>query len=570
MRIFILFCFFLINTSIFYSQTTFNRAYHVGDETSNPFLVEINNHFYFTSIVNGIAGYDHFLYSYSATGNLNFRQMLLLSSEPLVGFKSLDNKLVLAGGDSWHCDIQANKQVNYLAKYNSNGTAVFQTTYNVGFGNKPVACVQAADSNYYTFTDSSLIKIDKSGQFNFKINSGFSKVASAILLPNNQILLSAMVGSISSLAVVTLSGTVVNFVTTPTLCSTLAFYGNQNIIGNGLDGKFYKFTPSLNLIATSTLLNNQSVNGFASLNDSLYCILTSSTNPTSYGVCDTLFNFFINNTTTTERITQKAIMVTSGTKTAILSDGIAHNTPFYFSHSKHHFVNLNVINKNASNNFYPDVALISLEVDSSYAVCPNGPLGINPPCTVYLKAKVNVKNVGTQNIHSFKINCFENMGIACGHRFYEETFSQLNLRPGDSITVKTSNYVPKYYVSATSSITQVSFCFYVSVPNDEVDKTLQDNELCKSFNFVTVGLGDIKKSEFDLKLYPNPFNSELKIESSELIFNYKLLDVLGKLLQEGNVETKTLNIKTENLKQGIYFLSVETKNGLVTKKIVKE
>jgi hypothetical protein len=85
-----------------------------------------------------------------------------------------------------------------------------------------------------------------------------------------------------------------------------------------------------------------------------------------------------------------------------------------------------------------------------------------------------------------------------------------------------------------------------------------------------VGLKELKNNTSQIHCFPNPFNTEIKIESSELILKYKLMDVFGKILFAGNADNKTFNLKTENLIQGIYFLKVETEKGIITKKIVKE
>ena len=565
------FCFILCLFSLAQSQTSFNRAYHSINEISNPFVLEINGIIFHSSTnIDAFSFGNSNLYSHSLSGNLNFKQSLIVPSNPLLAFKSLDDKLILVGG-SPPCDVIPQTQKNYLVKLNTNGTAVFQCTYNIASYNNPKACVQAPDSSYYTFTDSSIIKISKSGQFNFKISSGFSEVSSAILLPNNTILVSAKVLNVNSFGIVSLSGTILNIVSTPTLFTQLAFYGGQKIMALGQDGNLYKFLPSLNLVANSNIPNGESVTRFVASNDSLYCLLSSSATASSYGVCDTLFNFFIQTTTNTNKVYQKAIGLVANNQVAIISDVVSHDSQNFgfFNSSIHRQSNLSVINKFSSNNFKKDLALISIVEDSSYAVCPSGPLQ-SPPCVVYLRAKVKIKNVGLTNINSFKLNCYENPAVACGDFFYQQQFSQLNLAPNDTLWVATNRFVSSGYITATSSITQVPFCFYVSVPNDEVDKTLQNNELCKTFNIITTGLREKEQLESKTKIYPNPFKTELKIESSEPILNYKITNFIGKHLQEGHSESNTLDLKTEHLVSGIYFLIIETKVGIVTKKLIKE
>jgi hypothetical protein len=570
MRIFILFCVFFISILSFTAQSNFNRAYHGINEICNPFIIEIgSNIFYTTQNIDATNfGFNH-LYNHSASGNLIFNQTLSVPSKPLLGLKSLDNQLILVGG-SPQCDVVPPTQTNYLTKLNTTGTTIFQSTFTTNSFDNPKACIQALDSSYFIFTDSSFIKISKAGQLIFKITSGLSEVSSALLLANNNFLVSAKILNMPSFVTLAPTGTIVNTVSTNKLYSQLSFYVNQKIMARGVDGKLYKFSSGINIIASSNLSTGQSFGQFVLHNDTLHCLLTSSVALSSYGVCDTAFSFFSNISTSTQKLSQKALAVISTNKVAILNEGEASiNNSFVSNSSIHRYAGLSVIDKYSSNNFNYDLALLDVVSDSAYAICTN--TSLSPTlCRVFLRAKIKVKNLGNGIVTSFKLNCYEYPHVACGVYFYQQQFSQLSLKPGDSITVLSNRFIERAYITPTSSITQTPFCFYVSVPNNEVDKTLNDNELCKSFNFITTGLKENEKLNSVFKIFPNPFNNELKIESNEQILNYKLIDVFGKILFTGNADNKTFNLKTENLIQGIYFLKVETEKGIITKKIVKE
>ncbi|MBO9703473.1 MAG: NPCBM/NEW2 domain-containing protein [Sporocytophaga sp.] len=86
------------------------------------------------------------------------------------------------------------------------------------------------------------------------------------------------------------------------------------------------------------------------------------------------------------------------------------------------------------------------------------------------------------------------------------------------------------------------------------------------FNGVITGITDNRTS--DITIYPNPFmGNDLKI-ITEGNFKYRITDIWGFELETGN-ESQTQSIGKE-LKPGVYILSVENKNGVMVRKIVKE
>jgi hypothetical protein len=75
----------------------------------------------------------------------------------------------------------------------------------------------------------------------------------------------------------------------------------------------------------------------------------------------------------------------------------------------------------------------------------------------------------------------------------------------------------------------------------------------------------------NIKLYPNPTEGMLTIESKEMPGNWtvKVFDALGKLVQTGKLENKNGTIDLMELHPGMYFLKMETEEGTITKKIIK-
>jgi subtilisin family serine protease len=73
----------------------------------------------------------------------------------------------------------------------------------------------------------------------------------------------------------------------------------------------------------------------------------------------------------------------------------------------------------------------------------------------------------------------------------------------------------------------------------------------------------------DVHLYPNPCSSHTTIESDVEISFISISDQLGKIVQQSTPNSPKMNIITEQLKNGVYYLTLELKNGdFETKKLI--
>ncbi len=69
-----------------------------------------------------------------------------------------------------------------------------------------------------------------------------------------------------------------------------------------------------------------------------------------------------------------------------------------------------------------------------------------------------------------------------------------------------------------------------------------------------------------LKIYPNPSNDIIYIESDELINDYTIFDITGKKVQDGTIMNN--QIQVDVIESGMYFLNLSNDNHSITKKIV--
>jgi len=73
-----------------------------------------------------------------------------------------------------------------------------------------------------------------------------------------------------------------------------------------------------------------------------------------------------------------------------------------------------------------------------------------------------------------------------------------------------------------------------------------------------------------LHLYPNPTNGKCTIRSEEYaIVNVEVYDVFGKRLESLQVNDYQIDISLSVRAAGVYFVRVTTKQGTITKRVVK-
>jgi hypothetical protein len=556
---------FFLAISQLSAQESFNRAYHDVNEHPNPFLVSIYGDLYFTTQRFDAGSFGLcYLYKHSASGVLKYKSMVIGGNTPTHAYKSLDNKLIVVGQISM-CDAVMSNMPNFITKLDTSGNVVFTSTYSAVFQDVPKAAFQHSDSSYYSFTDSLMIKHNKTGQFVSRTNLGLTNISSAKLLANNTILISAKQSNATSLVVISPSGTILSSVSFPILLSKLTYYGGQKVMGLGVDGNLYKLSTSLSLIGFSTFPNGSGAADFVCDKDTVYAILSSSSALSNYAVSDSSFNIISSTSTTTNKINQYAIAINND-KTVILSEAKSKNS---YSFPEHYFVSLSVINRFTSNNFSSDIKIVSLNIDSISLFCIKHSF---PPydysCSAVMRAKVRIKNKGTTTITSFKLNCFLGTSIACGGEFYQQKFTDFSLSPGDSITVTSASFF-KSVGTSPGPFVAVESCFYTTLPNDETDKTLEDNESCTLGYYSVTSLREHSKLEQKISVAPNPFEDSINIQADSEIKQVDVFNTLGMLVKSAEGNDQTITLHNSELQNGIYFLKIKTEKGMITKKVLK-
>jgi hypothetical protein len=78
-----------------------------------------------------------------------------------------------------------------------------------------------------------------------------------------------------------------------------------------------------------------------------------------------------------------------------------------------------------------------------------------------------------------------------------------------------------------------------------------------------------EETELKWSIYPNPFNNTLIIKHPfSYNASYIITDISGKVVLTGDLRNNS--IQTNSISNGVYLFTIETENGVSTKKIIKQ
>lgn len=200
-----------------------------------------------------------------------------------------------------------------------------------------------------------------------------------------------------------------------------------------------------------------------------------------------------------------------------------------------------------------------------------GGLGMNTPAywamdylitadTAYAQPTANDDAVTTTYLNDTVIAVLANDAGLIANPYTVELLSA-PLIPGATATVENNeiHYTPAVGIVAADSLVY------------RVYDALGASDTAVVYINVTgiTGLDEI--ADVAAKIYPNPFSSLVSIRLSALINQVQLFDVTGTLVKNiSSVETNTIELNTEELASGIYFVKMNSVNGILVKKIVKQ
>ncbi len=173
--------------------------------------------------------------------------------------------------------------------------------------------------------------------------------------------------------------------------------------------------------------------------------------------------------------------------------------------------------------------------------------------------------VSTNNSYNFSI-------IASGARIVDNTSIVGNFSYGPASQNNPAVRSRGYFWTSTSYLSvndNIIKPYYFMISCDY--KWLQQLNATRASGFsirvvkdVPLSINQFNKS--DIKIYPNPVQNQLNIESQEIINGIEIFDLLGKKI----FESKSKTIDVSGLQSGIYLLKINTENGILTQKIIKQ
>lgn len=97
-----------------------------------------------------------------------------------------------------------------------------------------------------------------------------------------------------------------------------------------------------------------------------------------------------------------------------------------------------------------------------------------------------------------------------------------------------------------------------------------ESEMSESYTVIVQG-ESLEELENKFEIYPNPAKDYIKFKAQSSEFNIiKIYNYLGILIEEIEVNSNELEINTSDYNSGIYFINIETENGNIVKRFVKQ
>jgi hypothetical protein len=166
------------------------------------------------------------------------------------------------------------------------------------------------------------------------------------------------------------------------------------------------------------------------------------------------------------------------------------------------------------------------------------------------------------NSTSSKINLTWKTASERNNHFFEIEHSTNSISWKKIATIQgsgTSNLEKRYQYSDFSPVKGTN---YYRLKQVDFDGT---------FTYSKIAMTQFDDAIMAIRAFPNPFSDKITFGFNGVKSNVQLFDVHGKLLlQKETNESELLELATENLATGIYFVTVRTEENTTTLKFVKE
>ena len=138
--------------------------------------------------------------------------------------------------------------------------------------------------------------------------------------------------------------------------------------------------------------------------------------------------------------------------------------------------------------------------------------------------------------------------------------------PRNRTVIKSNTYFEEVaHIYTPSETTEIRIALHMEFGAMPLDETVHFwIDEFKVEDITTLSTDSINNDKF--KIFPNPATENIHIDTSEEIQNIKIYNLLGQLL----INTKKTDVSIENLKTGVYIISIKTLNQTSSFKFIKE
>ena len=476
-----------------------------------------------------------------------------------------DKGVLLFGRLNAACDIMTFK--DFIAKTDTLGTVAFQTTLSPqSFSINNLLCdiTECNDSSFIAIqkSGSSLAHFSKAGLFNGFTNTTFGGMNAIATLTSGNLIINGRIGGVLKNVETTLNNVIVNQQNTSNILTKIVQSPLGDIYGLDSTGVLIQHNASLTALNNSTvgLGANAKIRDFVIKNDSIYCAgTTSPSNTAFYSVLNSTLGVLYVSQSSYKNVYPNGITVNNKNKVNIVTYGTStKNIPMSFS-------SIYQMAKSGAFQSKYDIGVIGFSAITSTNY--NG--GAQP--VIKFDLNVTVQNFGLDTVRSFYLNHFS-IATFCAYVFHK--YYSVMIPPNGVISVPTGTFYTRD-LSVASGVTpniiyKNELCINTSVPNFENDIEINNDAFCDSVEVAPVGIYENIISKNNFKIFPNPFGNFLSIESDLVIEKIIIFNSLGEKLFEEIVKQKSFKLNDWKLNSGIYFVRIETENGSVVRKIVRE
>ena len=555
MKRLLLFCIILNTIPNFHKGQNTHIARHSAiDVTGN--MVNIYHKFYYVEDISyGCCSDSINLVACDKNGNIIYKTSLMATqfSQKVKIKITKDKCLLFCWRSNQSCDVL--RYSNYITKIDTAGQIVFNkliTFTQKYFPNYIVDFVGAADTSIYACSRDTIYHYSKNGLLLSLQHYSNSPINCIENLSNGNIIINSGISHNCLNSIVSSNLNAVSQYTCPFQISKFSQSANGLLIASQY-GQLLRFSSNMAQTYTSQIYCND----FALRSDSIFFVGSNVNSSPFYAVANSSLTIIYSNISSLTNYSPTGIVATSDGVKSIGFGSSATQLQMSFTS----FFNLNTLGQF---NSQPDLAVTNASLTnfspwnnslSQYLVC---------------WMDVMVKNKGQQSIQKFYLNNLTPMSW-CWATLHKEY--NLNLSPGDSAIVQTGSFVIGYnngtFNAGLASPITATPCIFSSIPNNQLDSDISNDSFCKTFTVGFVGITENNLTNH-IKIFPNPFENIITVQSQEKVLKLSLQNALGQEILSMENPERHVEISTAHLNAGIYLLKVETENGINFQKIIKQ